>query len=218
MNGAADPGAADPGDPGRDTLGRGNPPELLQSALEQLRLTGAIFFRSILTDAFAFESDTAMFADALHPGAERVILFHIVARGSCWAETDDGDRHWANEGDVIVLPYGDRYRMGGASPAECVPIESLIDRMPPWDVMPQIRHGGGGARTEVICGYLHSDDLDAGDGALEHERERAHPPPARARPDRGPAPAPREHARHRPGMARGAARPGARPGARALAP
>ena len=43
-------------------------PALLQSALEQLRLEGAIFFRSELTEGFAFESTPATLADALHPG------------------------------------------------------------------------------------------------------------------------------------------------------
>ena len=65
-------------------------PGVLQSALEQLRLEGAIFFRSQLTEGFAFESTPAALADALHPGAERIILFHIVARGSCWVAARDG--------------------------------------------------------------------------------------------------------------------------------
>ncbi len=47
-----------------------------------------------------------------------MILFHIVARGSCWVAGDDGERHWAEPGDVIVLPYGDHHVIGGASPAE----------------------------------------------------------------------------------------------------
>ena len=28
---------------------------------------------------------------------------------------------------------------------------------PPWSVLPVIRHGGGGERTDIVCGYLHSD-------------------------------------------------------------
>ena len=51
---------------------------LLDSALWQLRLEGAIFFRSELTEAFAFESTPLALADALHPRATRLILFHIV--------------------------------------------------------------------------------------------------------------------------------------------
>lgn len=132
-------------------------PALLQSALEQLRLEGAIFFRSELTEGFAFESTPAAIANSLHPGAERVILFHIVASGSCWVAGADGDRHWARQGDVIVLPYGDRHIIGGEAPAECVSILTLLDS-PPWEEMPLLRHGGGGARTDLVCGYLYSED------------------------------------------------------------
>jgi len=85
---------------------------LLRQALEQLRLEGAIFFRSELSEPFAFESTPSALADVLHPGAERVILFHIVASGSCWVAGDDGERHWAEAGDVIVLPYGDHHVIG----------------------------------------------------------------------------------------------------------
>jgi AraC-like DNA-binding protein len=133
------------------------PPTLLDSALEQLRLEGAIFFRSELTEGFAFESKPAALADALHPGAERIILFHIVATGSCWVAADDGVRHRADQGDVIVLPYGDHHTIGGDAPADCVPINTLLDPLP-WDHLPTIRHGGGGERVDLVCGYLYSED------------------------------------------------------------
>jgi AraC-like DNA-binding protein len=130
---------------------------LLQHALEQLRLEGAIFFRTELTEPFAFESTPSALADVLHPGAERVILFHIVARGTCWVAGDDGERHWAGTGDVIVLPYGDHHVIGGASPASCVPITELMKPLP-WNDLPAIRHGGGGEPVDLVCGYLVSDD------------------------------------------------------------
>ena len=123
---------------------------LLQHALEQLRLEGAIFFRSELTEPFAFESRPSELADLLHPGAERVILFHIVARGTCWVAGDDGERHWADTGDVIVLPYGDHHVIGGASPASCVAINELLEPLP-WSDLPAIRHGGGGARVDLCA-------------------------------------------------------------------
>ncbi len=84
-------------------------------------------------------------------------MFHIVARGGCWVWVSGGDRHWACEGDVIVLPYGDRHTLGGVTPAEPVSISSVVSA-PPWDAMQFLRHGGGGACTEVFCGYLHSTD------------------------------------------------------------
>jgi AraC-like DNA-binding protein len=134
-----------------------SPPPLLQSALEHVRLEGALFFRSELTEPFEFESTPLALADALVPGANRLLLFHIVASGSCWVAVDDGARYWAHQGDVIVMPYGDHYVMGGEGPAECVSILSLVDPLP-WEVMPLLRHGGGGRRTDIVCGYMHSED------------------------------------------------------------
>lgn len=135
----------------------GSPSPLLDAALDQLRLSGAIFFRSELTEPFAFESTPLALAGALHPGARRLILFHIVASGTCWVATEDDERHWAAEGDVIVLPYGDRHVIGGEAPAECVSILTLLDPLP-WSNLPILRHGGGGAPTELVCGYLYSED------------------------------------------------------------
>ena len=129
----------------------------LSETLARLRLQGAIFLRGESTEAWAYDSLPAQDAVAvLAPGAKRMILFHVIASGKAWIETDDSERHWASAGDVIVLPYGDRHRMGGTQPAEWVPIAELIDP-PPWQRMPVIRHGGHGAATEIVCGYLTCD-------------------------------------------------------------
>src|SRR4029078_12663005 len=47
--------------------------------------------------------------------------------------------------------------MGGEGDAETVSILSLLEPLP-WTVMPLLRHGGGGRQTEIVCGYLHSED------------------------------------------------------------
>jgi AraC-like DNA-binding protein len=132
-------------------------PTPLRAALEKLRLDGAIFFRAEFTENWAFESPLKDLTQALRPGAKSMILFHIVAAGRCWIAMPGGERHWANRGDVIVLPYGDDYLMGGAEPAEIVPIMNLMSR-PPWDSMPVLEHGAGGERTDIVCGHMYSDD------------------------------------------------------------
>jgi AraC-like DNA-binding protein len=134
-------------------------PVPLDEALQRLQLDGAIFFRSEFTEAWSFSAPAAVddVAQAVRPGAERLIMFHIVASGSCWVAGPDGERHHANEGDVIVLPYGDGYEMGGVQPAPSVPIFSLL-APPPWKTLPVLRHGDGGERSDVVCGYLHSND------------------------------------------------------------
>ena len=129
----------------------------MQAALGRLHLNGAIFLRAEYTEPWAYESPGPQTARMLHPGAERVILFHVVAEGECWVAVGDGQRHWAQRGDVIVLPYGDSHAMGGTAEAECVSIFSILNP-PPWQRMPIIRHGRGGSRTDLVCGYLHCQD------------------------------------------------------------
>jgi AraC-like DNA-binding protein len=59
---------------------------------------------------------------------------------------------------VIVLPYGDQHSMGGVGESEVVPLMTFLEP-PPWTRMPLLRHGRDGAQTDVVCGYLHSDDV-----------------------------------------------------------
>jgi AraC-like DNA-binding protein len=116
----------------------------------------------------------------MHPGAERLILFHVVASGRCWVSTADGERYWASGGEVIVLPYGDVFVMGGVEPVESVSILSVV-APPPWTEMPIVRHGEGGLRTDIVCGCLYSED-PLFDPAL-----KAFPPAFVVRPPPGPA-------------------------------
>ena len=142
----------------------------LSDALGRLQLQGAIFLRGEYSEPWAYESlSSADAAAILAPDASQVVLFHVVAAGGCWIEAGDGERLWAGAGEVIVLPYNDEHRMGGSAEARCVSIAELI-APPPWETMPLIRYGEGGAVTSVVCGYLSCDD------ALFDPRMRVFPP------------------------------------------
>ena len=135
-----------PTDPDRDAT--------LNDVLDRMRLQGAVFLRGEYSEAWAYRSPSASDTAALlSPGAARVALFHVVASGRCWVAIEDGEKHWAYAGDVFVLPYGDIHTMGGSQPAEVVEMATIIDP-PPWTRMPLVRHGAGGQRTDVVCGYL----------------------------------------------------------------
>jgi AraC-like DNA-binding protein len=155
--------------------------DALRGALEQLRLEGAVFLRAEYRESWAYESlPGAATAALLRPGTDRVILFHVVASGTCWIAVDGGPKFWADQGDVIVLPYGDQHSMGGVGLAESVSIASIL-QSPPWPQMPVIRHGQEGSQTDIVCGYLHSQD-PLFDPAL-----RVFPPVFVVRPPSGPA-------------------------------
>lgn len=141
----------------------------LDDALAHLHIQGAIFLRAEYTEGWAYQSaPTEDLARLLAPQARRIVPFHLVAAGRCWIEVG-GVRHWADAGDVIVLPYGDRHVMGGTQDAEVVDAMTLV-APPPWHSMPVIEHGCGGALTHIVCGYLTSD------AALFDAELRAFPP------------------------------------------
>ncbi|MET0789495.1 MAG: AraC family transcriptional regulator [Cellulomonas sp.] len=132
--------------------------DLLQTSLERLRLEGAVFLRAEYREPWTYESLSGpVTANMLRPGTDRVVLFHVVASGSCWVAVDGGAKHWADAGDVIVLPYGDQHRMGGREDADVVPISTFMPAAP-WTQMPVLHHGSDGPETDVVCGYLHSRD------------------------------------------------------------
>lgn len=142
----------------------------LDRVLAAMRLSCAVFLRGEYTDPWSTKAvsgeDTAA---VVHPQSERVAIFHVVATGRCWIALADGVKHWAYQGDVFVLPYGDVHTMGGPTHIAPVDLMTLLDP-PPWNRLPVARTGGGGDETEVVCGYV------ATDAPLFDERLRALPP------------------------------------------
>ena len=131
----------------------------LATALDHLRLDGAIFLRGEYTEAWAYESPTGeMMASLLRPGRERLLFFHIIANGRCWVR--DRRRRAAlgrarrrrRAAVRAPAPDGRRDRRRRASRSW------TCSHRRRGRSCPVIRHGAGGERTDVICGYLDVDD------------------------------------------------------------
>jgi Cupin len=84
--------------------------DVLSDVLLAVRLTGAVFFDVDARSPFATESpgvDTI--GEQVMGGADRVIGFHVVTDGTCWAETVDGPDPPVrlHAGDMVIFPAGD---------------------------------------------------------------------------------------------------------------
>jgi AraC-like DNA-binding protein len=135
------------------------PFDVIAQMLDVVRLDGAIFLRAKFRSPWAYTSPPAEDLSTIFPGAVGLVLFHIIAKGSCWLRVKDTDEllH-LEEGDVVVLPYGDEHVVGGAEPSAPVPITDLLAALP-WTTFPVLEIGGDGAPTEMVCGYLQCSDL-----------------------------------------------------------
>jgi AraC-like DNA-binding protein len=117
-----------------------------------------LFVRGDFSSPWAVESsESHALARALVPTARRVILFHVVLAGR-FVVAFDGVQEELEPGDVAILPYADRHVIRSPARARPIPLTKLLPPQP-WDRLPALRHGGGGAITSIACGYLYSDDL-----------------------------------------------------------
>jgi AraC-like DNA-binding protein len=130
--------------------------DALSETLRVVRLTGAIFINARFTAPWCYQSPHAdAAAPLLEPGAERVVIFHLVTEGDCWAELEGQPPLRLSAGDVIVFPHGAAHRMTsapGVAPARGRPLADVLARRPR-----QLAFGGGGALTRIVCGYMACD-------------------------------------------------------------
>lgn len=131
--------------------------DVLSDVLRVVRLTGAVFFTVDFTSPWSVESaPPERLAPILMPGAECLILFHILARGECWVMCEGDEPVKVREGDIIVFPRGDPHVMTSRTDAFPIPVDNVI---PLEDVtgVPRLTYGGGGEVTTFVCGYLVCD-------------------------------------------------------------
>jgi AraC-like DNA-binding protein len=131
--------------------------DALSETLRVVRLVGAIFINARVTAPWCYQSPSAAAAaPLLEPGAERVVIFHLITEGECYVELGDEPPVRLIAGDVVVFPSGDAHRMtsrpGLAPAAGGAGLAAVLSRRPR-----QLSYGGGGATTRLVCGYLACD-------------------------------------------------------------
>ncbi len=87
----------------------------LSDVLCNVRLRGAIFYYVSCAGTWVAETPaSAELANALSPGAEHVIAYHMMMRGSGWAAVDGQPPQRFNGGDIVMFPRGDPHILSSA--------------------------------------------------------------------------------------------------------
>ncbi|HUK32589.1 MAG TPA: AraC family transcriptional regulator [Vicinamibacterales bacterium] len=133
--------------------------DVLSDVLRAVRLTGAVYFDFELSSPWVAEAPaSSVIAAKVMPGAQRVIEYHVVARGACWGHAIGHEPVRLCEGDLVVFPQGDPHVLSSAPGMRAAPDMSLFAR--PSKSLPIVYELGGGGpdRTRVVCGFLGCDD------------------------------------------------------------
>jgi len=131
--------------------------DALSDVLKSVRLEGALYLNAEFTAPWCIrgECSVASVRERL-AGAEHVVFFHFLTEGNCKVRLADGvDVFDVSAGDLILIPQDDKHLMGSDLHLAPMEADSLggSDAAADADFV-QMRHGGGGAATRFVCGYL----------------------------------------------------------------
>ncbi len=133
--------------------------DVLSDVLRAVRLTGAVYFDFELSSPWVREAPPAReLAGLVMPGAQRVIEYHVVARGSCWGHVVGDEPMRLGEGDVIVFPRGDAHVLSSEpGMRERVDLAAFPTASTPLPVFYEMG-GGGEDRARIVCCFLGCDE------------------------------------------------------------
>ncbi|HEY7241135.1 MAG TPA: AraC family transcriptional regulator [Burkholderiales bacterium] len=131
--------------------------DALSDVLKSVRLEGAVYINAEFTAPWCVHAKFGLASvRARLAGAEQVLFFHFLTEGSCKVRlTDSAEELDAVAGDLLLFPREERHLMG--SDLHLAPVEAATlvraDAAANTDLI-QMRHGGSGAATRFVCGYL----------------------------------------------------------------
>ena len=116
--------------------------DALGEALHLLRMGGSLYCSSEFTAPWGLEL----------PSIEDAVMFHFVTSGVCWLEAGESEPPvLLAPGDLALVPHGRGHRLV-SEPGSPAPILFDLPRELVSERYEILRHGGGGAKTTVMCG------------------------------------------------------------------
>ena len=116
------------------------PDDDVTGLLSALTVRSSVYCLSDLGAPWGFEVDDASTAK-----------FHIVLDGGCWLRLSGADPVWLGNGDLAILPRGERHAVSDSLDSAVRGLDRLIADHP-LDADARLNGGGDGARTRLLCG------------------------------------------------------------------
>src|SRR5215475_4197743 len=131
--------------------------DALSNVLSVAHLNGGVFLEAEFTEPWcvAAQMSPALCAPFL-PATAHLIPYHYVVDGELWVAAEGEAAHKLQRGDLVLFPRNAAHGIGSDLGLPAVKAGEII--VPSSSgALHSIRHGGGGAATRMVCGYLGSD-------------------------------------------------------------
>ena len=128
--------------------------DVLSEVLKVVKLQGALYYNAELSAPWSVQAASARaLAHIVAPGAEHVIMYHLLTEGRASVRLESGECVRLQAGDIVMIPHGDPHVIENGPPTKTVDSSKQVA-----DVLAQglkvVRLGGGGEVSKFICGYM----------------------------------------------------------------
>ncbi len=144
--------------------------DTLSDVLRTVRLRGAIFYHVSLVGEWVAEAPAARsIAEAVLPGSEHLIEYHMMVKGDGWAATDGLPPVRLTGGDIVMFPHGDAHILSSAPGLRAPQDQSewiLATRNVPKPIavtynrgvlQPGTTQAVDEANAVIVCGFIGCD-------------------------------------------------------------
>ena len=131
--------------------------DAFSDVLRVIRLSGGVFLEAEFTAPWCIGGKIS--TDDCKPFLavpRHVIASHFVAAGNMQLRVEGGETIDVRAGELVLLPHNDTHVFGSDLNVALVRAREVI-QPPQGGGISRINYGGGGAATQLLCGYLASD-------------------------------------------------------------
>jgi AraC-like DNA-binding protein len=133
-------------------------PDPLSDVLRSVRLTGGVFLEANFTAPWCVavrigREDCLPFLADL----SQVIGYHVVLEGRMLVRIQDEPPMELRAGEIVLFPRSDVHTLASAAGVAPISAAGLIQQSPEGGLL-KIRHGGGREPTDIVCGFLGTQE------------------------------------------------------------
>ena len=132
--------------------------DTLSEVLRSVRLTGGVFLSAHFTAPWCIS--VAMTPEDCAPFLKKpaqVISYHVITEGKLIVSIEGEPMIEVSAGELVLFPQNEAHTLANDVGLKSIRARDLIQKSPDGGLL-RIEHGGGGAPTRLVCGFLASEE------------------------------------------------------------